>query len=227
MKSQDTTLSARNQISQRRAASLTTIVREAIEQMVIEGELSAGDRINESTLATKLGVSRGPIREACRSLEQAGLLESVINHGVFVRVMKLEEAKHLYEVRGALAGLVGRLIVERASDAEIGHLVKLVDDMDAAADQEDFETYYALNLRFHTCLVDAAANPVLTENYEDIVKKLHLFRRRGLVQRGSLAISNREHRTITDALFQRDADNAEAAMREHVLGGWSRLEASA
>ena len=105
------------QISQRRSKTLSTIVCEAIEEMIISGELEAGDRINESALAGRLGVSRGPIREACRSLEQAGLLVSATNHGMYVREMTLDEARDLYEVRGSLAGLTGRLIVSAQATA--------------------------------------------------------------------------------------------------------------
>ncbi|MDA4845784.1 FCD domain-containing protein [Hoeflea poritis] len=216
---------ALEQISQRRSKTLSTIVCEAIEAMIISGELEAGDRINESSLAGRLGVSRGPIREACRSLEQAGLLVSATNHGMYVREMTLDEARDLYEVRGALAGLTGRLIVERASDAVLQKLQKLVDDMDVAAREENVSSYYSLNLEFHDSLVDAAQNPALEQSYRRIVNQLHLFRRRGLVQKGNLAVSNKEHRAIIKALLARDLEAAETAMRAHVAGGWARMSA--
>ncbi|MES0810833.1 GntR family transcriptional regulator [Roseibium sp. SCPC15] len=217
--------SALEQISQRRSKTLSTIVCEAIEEMIISGELEAGDRINESALAARLGVSRGPIREACRSLEQAGLLVSATNHGMYVREMTLDEARDLYEVRGALAGLTGRLIVERASDETLGKLADLVEKMDVAAGEENLSRYYALNLDFHGLLVEAAENPALQQSYRWIVNQLHLFRRRGLVQKGNLVVSNQEHRAITDALLARDTQAADDAMRRHVAGGWARLSA--
>ena len=218
-------IAALEQISQRRAKSLSTLVQEAIEEMIGSGELVAGDRINESALSTRLGVSRGPIREACRSLEQAGLLVSAVNQGVFVREMSLEEARDLYEVRGALAELTGRLIVQKASDAAISGLVDLVDKMDVAAEADDFPTYYSLNLAFHDALVEAAANPALAHSRRSIAKQLHLFRRRGLGQKGNLKISNREHRSIVEALVARDPVAAAEAMRLHIAGGWARMSA--
>ncbi|MCV0426924.1 MAG: GntR family transcriptional regulator [Roseibium sp.] len=215
--------SALEQINQRRSKTLSTIVCEAIEQMIISGELEAGDRINESALANRLGVSRGPIREACRSLEQAGLLVSATNHGMYVREMTLDEARDLYEMRGALAGLTGRLIVERASDETLQNLLKLVEKMDVAADEGNLSRYYTLNLDFHALLVKAAENPALQHSYRWIVNQLHLFRRRGLVQEGNLVVSNQEHRVIIDALLARDPEAAEIAMRQHVAGGWARM----
>jgi len=226
MRKDATANAAIEQISRRREKTLSTIVGEAIEEMIVSGELTAGDRINESALATRLGVSRGPIREACRRLEEAGLLESATNQGVFVREMSLEEARDLYEVRGVLSGLTGRLIVKKANDSEISGLLARVDEMESVAQANDFSTYYGLNLAFHRALIDAAANPALAHSYRSIANQLHLYRRRGLVQKGSLRVSNEEHRAIVDALQARDEDAAERAMRQHVANGWARMSAS-
>lgn len=226
MPHQTSAKSALNQISQRRSKTLNTIVREAIEEMITSGELEPGERINESNLATRLDVSRGPIREACRSLEQAGLLVSAVNHGVYVRDMTLDEVRNLYEVRGALACLAGRLIVQRASDQEVDGLKQLVEEMDKAAMKEDLQAYFSLNLRFHDALVAAAHNPSLEQSYRWIINQLHLYRRRGLVQSGNLKVSNEEHKVILKAILARDESKAEDAMRQHVGGGWSRMSAS-
>lgn len=214
------------QISRRRAKSLPALVAEAIEQMVISGELAAGDKVNESAVATRLDVSRGPVREACRSLEQAGLLTSEVNRGVFVRTVSLEEARNLYEVRAVLAGLTGRLAVQRATDKEVAAIVKLVDRMEVAAENADFDAYYSLNVDFHAGLLQAAGNPELAEYDNLISKQLHQHRRQGLAQRESLLLSNEEHRAIVTALTQRDETEADKAMRAHVRGGWLRVSAT-
>lgn len=218
---------AHAQISQRRAKTLNTIVRDAILEMIIAGELTPGDRINESALAGQFEVSRGPIREACRSLEQAGLLTSVVNQGVFVRRMTLDEARSLYEVRGALAGLAGRLLVQRATREQIEQLSGLVDEMQVAAASGDLVNYYTLNLAFHGRIVDFADNETLKTSYHWIINQLHLFRQRGLVQAGSLLASNAEHRDIVVALQSRDEDASERALRRHVANGWARFSAVA
>jgi DNA-binding GntR family transcriptional regulator len=218
--------SALDQIRQRRSKTLATIVREGIEALVMSGELGVGDRVNESNLAGKFGVSRGPIREACRSLEQAGLLVASANQGSYVREMNLQEACDLYEVRGALSGLIGRLAVERCSDENINDLLVLVTQMDVSVAAQDFDKYYAQNLMFHNEMVKAAGNKSLSENYNSIIKQLHLFRRRGLVSAGSLEVSNAEHWAIVNALKARDSDGTEHAMRNHVAGGWARMSAT-
>ncbi|MEX0318092.1 MAG: FCD domain-containing protein [Ruegeria sp.] len=226
MKTPPSTHSATQAISQRRANTITSIAVGAIEAMIVSGELVAGDRINESTLAERLGISRGPIREACRSLEQAGLLTSKVNRGMYVREVSLDEARDLYELRGAIAGLVGELIVKRADDTEIAELSGLVEQMQIAADNGNAAEYYKLNLQFHDALVLAARNSALEDTYRKIVNQLHLLRRRGLVQEGNLQVSNSEHKKIVDALMQRNASAANKALRDHVSNGLTRLIAS-
>lgn len=218
--------SAAVEISQRRAKTITSIAVDAIKAMIISGELNAGDRINESLLADQLGISRGPIREACRSLEQAGLLVSRANRGMYVREVSLEEAHELYELRSAIAGLAGELIVRRAEDREIEALRNLVDQMQVAADKSRTEDYYRLNLTFHNNLVEASRNRALEDTYHKIVNQLHLLRRRGLVQEGNLQISNKEHSEIVNALLDRDPERASQAIRTHVANGLTRLIAS-
>nr|WP_300314649.1 GntR family transcriptional regulator [Halomonas sp.] len=223
MKKESGSVSALERIGQRRSNTLTSIAKEAIEEMIVTGELSAGDRINESALATRFNISRGPIREACRSLEHAGLVRNVANQGAYVREMQLDEARDLYEVRQALTALVGQLLVEKASDALIEELDRLVEQMEKAADEDDLDSYYSLNLQFHDTMMAGAGNASLARYYDDIVKQLHLFRRRGLVQRGNLHASNAEHRHIMEALRQRDATAAAERLSDHVMAGWQRM----
>ena len=217
---------AAQQISQRRERTITSIAVDAIEEMIVSGELQAGDRINESSLAERLGISRGPIREACRSLEQAGLLTSMANKGMYVREVSLDEARELYELRSAVAGLAGELIVKRADDIEVQSLQSLVNKMQVAADEENTAQYFKLNLQFHEALVQAARNRPLEDTYRKIVNQLHLLRRRGLVQDGNLQVSNAEHQKIVSAITERDSVKASSALREHVANGLTRLIAS-
>ena len=218
--------SALAQIRQRRARTLTSIVREEIDGMIASGEVSGGDRINESEVAARLGISRGPVREACRSLEEAGLLVSAVNHGVFVREMTLHDARELYEVRGALSGLIGRLAASRVTPAALQTLQGLLGDMNTAAGQGDLSGYYKLNLSFHELLMKIADNQTLADLYLSIVRQTHLFRRRGLVHQGSLQTSNEEHQAIVQALAAGDAAAAETALTRHVAQGWQRLAAT-
>lgn len=215
----------REQVAQRRGPTLATIVRDAIEEMIVSGELLAGQRINESTLSETLGVSRGPIREACRALTQEGLVRGVTNQGAYVRELNLNQVRELYEVRSGLAYTAGGLIVERCTDQHIQKLSELIGQMDLSADAGELETYYRLNIEFHDTLLKAANNAALVSTYKRIVKQLHLYRRRGLVQSGNLEVSNAEHKNILKGIIDRDVERTANEMRAHVLSGWSRLAA--
>ena len=90
------------------ASSLPMLVQEEIERLIMTGELPVGSRINESDLAQRFNTSRGPIREALRALEEAGLLRTEKNRGMFVRELSLVEADEIYELREALEQIIGR-----------------------------------------------------------------------------------------------------------------------
>lgn len=208
------------------APSLTARVQAGIERMIMSGELRGGDRVNEIALSERFGTSRGPIREACRALAQEGLLVAVPNRGVFVRELDLREAIEVYDVRSALDELMGRLIAERVTDTQVDDLWRLIDEMDAAALDKDLDRYYPANLAFHNRLLSLASNRRLERLYRSLVKELHLFRRKGLLQRGSMRISNEEHRQIVQAIADRDPIAAGVSMKSHVLAAKQRLLAA-
>lgn len=203
--------------------SLAALIEAEVERMIMAGEIAPGDRINENQLALRFGTSRGPIREALRSLEAGGLVELKPNRGVFVRSISLQEACDIYDVRAALFGLAGRLCAERLTEAEIKDLKDLVSAMEKAAKTKDFDTYYPLNLKLHEFIIDHSGNPVLASHYRDLVKMLHLFRARSLVQGGGLAISNSEHRDMVDAIAAKDGMRAHRAHFDHVMRARERL----
>lgn len=205
---------------------LSNRVQSAIEQMIMSGELRGGDKVNEISLSERFGTSRGPLREACRALAQEGLLVAIPNRGVFVRELDLREALEVYDVRSALDELMGRLIAERITDTQVQELYRLIDRMDRAAAERDLESYYPANLEFHNCLLAYANNRRLERLYRSLIKELHLFRRKGLLQSGSMRISNEEHRQIVQSIDARDPIAAGVGMKSHVLAAKQRLLAA-
>src|SRR6202166_5082021 len=151
MKNKDLIVHLKN----RRAESLASLVAEELERMIIRGELQAGDRINESALAQMFKISRGPIREACRSLEKSNLVRVVTNRGVFVREMSAAQAAEIYDVRAHIFGLAGRLAASRVSFRDVVELRAMVAEMHEA---RDIDSYYPLNVAFHAPLVELSGN---------------------------------------------------------------------
>ncbi|EAR52676.1 regulatory protein GntR, HTH:GntR, C-terminal [Oceanicola granulosus HTCC2516] len=202
-----------------KTVSLTSALERELERLIIKGELSPGERLNEIQLANRFGTSRGPLREAMRSLEAKGFVNVIRNRGVFVRQLTLEEAREIYEVRGTLFGLAARLVCENMTPELMADLRAQVDAMQAAADANDFDAYYPLNLEFHATIMQRADNKTMEAEYLRLVSKLHLFRARSLVQGGGLPVSNTEHHRILAALEAGDADAAH-------LAGWHHVDAA-
>jgi len=206
-----------------RTRSLTSLVQQEIERMILAGQIKAGERLNEQNLATKLGVSRGPIREATRGLERAGLVTAVVNHGVYVRKVSREEAFELYDLRALLTGFACQRLAESGTDAQRRHLAKLVDRMDSAARAGNSTTYYTLNLEFHDALMRYAGNGRAKQIDESLIKEMHLFRQRSLVASANMLESNAEHEAIVAAIAAGDGAAARRAGEAHVRGGRRRF----
>jgi DNA-binding GntR family transcriptional regulator len=209
-------------IALRRAQSLTAIVLEEVERMILSGELKAGERINEQALASRLGVSRGPIREAARSLQRAGLLTAVANHGVFVRQITEEEAREIYDVRSVVFGFVCGRLAERITAEQAEVLRAAVAEMDEAIERCDSAAYYQLNLRFHDTINAFAAHSRATQTYEALIKETHLLRQSSLVEPARMRESNSEHAGIVAAIATGDREAARRLAEAHAQGGKRR-----
>lgn len=199
-----------------KTSSLTGALERELERLILVGELKPGERLNEIQLATRFGTSRGPLREATRSLQAKGLVKIVRNRGVFVRSLSVDEALQIYDVRAAIFGLAGRLLADRISDDVLQSMYGYIDRMDTYAASKDFDRYYPENLAFHDYLVNATENMVLVSEYKSLVNKLHLARTRGLVDAGGLSVSNHEHRAMVETLATGDRERAQEAFFRHV-----------
>ena len=203
--------------------SLTGIVRDEITRLIEAGELLPGAWVNEAELAQRFGVSRGPVREACRGLEQIGLLRFVVNRGAFVRQIELKEAAELYDLRSALFALAGRLLAPIIDAKGLARLEDLLAQMETAAASGELEEYYPLNLQFHRAILELSGNARLLSAYQNCVRELHLFRRSALLSKERMKSSNLEHRAIFKALKSRDAAKAFQLMQDHVLNAKARV----
>jgi len=208
-------------IAQLQCNSLANVVQAEIERMILDGELASGAKLTESTLADQLGVSRGPVREAFRMLEEAGLVRTEKNRGVFVRDVPIEEALEIFEVRAAMDLYVGRKVAQSASAAQVRELRQLVDAMDQAVKAGNARDYHRFNLSFHDRLLELAGNAKLLATYRKLVNELSLFRRQNLTGE-SMAVYSREHRQIVKAIAAGDAEAAGQAMYQHVMNSRER-----
>lgn len=208
------------------SASLSSAAQQEIERLILTGELAPGTKLAEAWLSERLGVSRGPIREAFRMLEEAGLVRQEKNRGVFVRSVPLEEANEIYEVRAALDGLIGRLAARRIDAGQVDELRSIVKKMRALDRTRKPETYFALNLEFHDLLARAARNASLLATYRRVINELDLYRRATIVHGiENIPVSTREHAAIVNAVSKGDEKLAERLMFDHVIQSRQRLHA--
>jgi phosphonate utilization transcriptional regulator len=205
------------------SSSLASVVQNEIVKLIMQGEYGLGEKLSELSLATRLGVSRGPIREAFRALEEAGLVTISKNRGVFVRQFSADDVRELYEVRVGLDEMVGRLLAPRISEAQLQELRGLVDAMEASLAREDFLAYFPQNIQFHDRIADMTGNRKLLGLYRRLTNEMHVIRRRGIVSGGGKLVSNQEHRDIVAALATRDGASAARIMGDHGRAGHRRL----
>ena len=175
-----------------------------------EGRLNPGDRLRETELAERLGMSRTPVREAIRQLEADGIVTHVPRQGATIRTLDYAEVMELYEMRAVLEGTAARLAARAASDIEIEELIDMNQQM---AQLGNAPEAFVLNRQFHAALLDAAKNRFLARSIHTLQKALGPTT---LTEPDRAAKAVEEHFGVLDAIKAREGALAEAAMRAHI-----------
>jgi len=181
-------------------------VLERLRDMIIEGRLEPGQRINEGQLGAQLGVSRTPLREAIKTLASEGLVEILPAKGAIVRKFTAKDLAQILQVLKTLEQLGGRMACELASDATIQAINALHERMLALYKSNNRLEYFKLNQAIHSAIVAASGNPVLMEMHETLqarIKRLRFIGNEG-PQKWAGAVA--EHEEMMAALLKRDAD---------------------
>jgi len=188
----------------------------ALRAQVLDGILPAGAMALEGELATALGVSRTPVRQALIRLADEGLIELRPRHGMRVRPISATEMREIYEVLTALEAAAARLCAERGVPAAaLDGLDQAVAAMDAALAAGDLRRWAAADAAFHNRLVAASGNRRLAATVAGFSDLAHRARMATLRLRPPPAASNEDHRAAVAAIRARDPDRAEAIHRAH------------
>ena len=210
-------------IAQLQNNSLTMVVQQEIERAILAGEFGPGAKLNEAALALRLGVSRGPVREAFRMLDEAGLVRTEKNRGVFVRDIPIDEAVEIYELRAAMEESVGRRLALHMTPAQRQEAEALVHAMEDAVTARDGHRYHRLNLQFHDRLVEMGGNRKLTAIYRKLIKEISLCRRINLADENQLPASAHAHWEMLRAIATGEPELAGRAMFEHAIQSKHRM----
>ncbi|MDR7126704.1 DNA-binding GntR family transcriptional regulator [Pseudorhodobacter sp. 4114] len=194
----------------------TDQIREALEEMIVEGHFQDGDRLDEVSLARQFNVSRTPLREAFQSLAASGLVELRLRRGAFVKFPALEDVIEMFDVMAEIEAMCGRYAARRMTKGAEAEISAALLGCERAFAADDFDGYYHANHAFHALIYRASGNRFLAGEAERLHRRLKPFRRLQLRLRGRMRESLKEHRMIFDALVAGDEVAVTAKLRDHV-----------
>jgi DNA-binding GntR family transcriptional regulator len=191
---------------------MSSKVYSALKDMIADYRFKPGARVNVEKVSRELGVSRTPVWEAVRRLEQEGLLKNIPNRGVFMVEMTLDMAYELFQVRGALERLVGRLAADNMDNRTLEKLSACVEDQLNVIEKEDPLGYSRLDFEFHSIIYKASRNLVLQEMLDSVRTKMQPVSMQIMPIFPSLY---QDHLRILEAMRSKDPDLAETSFIRH------------
>jgi len=193
-----------------------SVVLPALREAIVEGDLVAGERLSETDLARRLGVSRTPVREALGVLERERLVTVVPRLGAFVRTVTEDDVDEIYVVREALEVLATRLAVERVTPVGLALVDESVAVMRAAVECNDHRAYVEELDRFYALIMKLSGNSTLELLHLSLLGPVRRLRRISMSRPGRMARSFEQLERIAAALARRDPAAADL-MREQLV----------
>jgi DNA-binding GntR family transcriptional regulator len=187
-----------------------------LRQLLVEGHIAPGAKLNERELSEQLKVSRTPLREAIRMLAAEGLVELLPNRGAVAAQLTAQDVEHTFELIGGLEGLSGELAAQRITAEELAEVQALHFEMMAAYTRKDLSTYYRLNAHIHRCINAAARNPVLTQTWANVNARLQALRFRSNFDDAKWARAVAEHERMVALLAARDGAGLRQLLQQHL-----------
>ncbi len=187
-----------------------------LREMLVEGRIAPGAKLNERELCEVLAVSRTPLREAIKMLAAEGLVALVPNRGAVALQLDEQAVRHTFEVMGGLEALSGELAAQRITEAELAEIRAMHFEMLAAYTRRDLPAYYRLNARIHRAINAAARNPVLCDTYDRLNARLQALRFRSNQHGDKWKQAVEEHEKMIEALTRRDGAALRALLVQHL-----------
>ena len=198
--------------------SLVEQITEYLANEIIEGKVKNGQQLVENELQRKFGISRGPIREAFRILEENGFLISVPRKGTFVKEIKQKDIEDNFAVRSHLESFAASLAVPFMSDADIKGMELALSGMRESARNNDFKSHLKHHGDFHAIFINASKNDVLIRILENLRRQATWFRFSYVhLTEEPFEYALSVHREILDLFVKKDARGVESLVRKHVV----------
>ncbi|MFQ5457372.1 MAG: GntR family transcriptional regulator [Myxococcota bacterium] len=194
----------------------------SVREAIIKGSLKAGERLAESEVAQRFGISRTPVREAFRQLESEGFLVVSPRRGATVSAVSEKDVMEFYAIKALLEGHAARVAAEKLTAGEIRRMEELNGQLSEFAAIEDVAACQRVHNEFHEVFLRACGNDKLFQLVRNLVRQFQRFRLT-LSVTGNLKTSINQHRSIVKAFEARDADLAERLVRENAYEGAETL----
>lgn len=191
--------------------------------MVVAGRLLPGAQIVEEHILRELGVSRTPVREALQRLEFEGLVEVRAHKGTFVSLLDDESLREIFEFREAIEGQAARLATQRIDDQTRLSLNELLERFRDGVERADPRAFHEADTRLHRTLVAACGNRRIQRTIEILESQIARTRFLSIIALTRMEKSSSEHEAIIKAVIERDAAEAEEAMRHHIRAVYQNL----
>ena len=198
----------------------STYAVQCIRDMIVAGDLPAGERIPERIITEKLGISRTPLREALKILEVEGLVQISPNRGAMVVKLSLDDVEAVIEMLIGMELQAAELACKRATDAEIARAEVLHAEMAAAFRNGELLAYFNINQAIHEQIFVCAHNPALLRVYRAESARIRRFRFVSNREASRWPRAVQEHEQILDALKQREGAILRELLRAHHWNGW-------
>jgi GntR family transcriptional regulator, rspAB operon transcriptional repressor len=205
-------------------ASLTEEIADVVRERILKGEYEIGEKIKENQIATELRVSRTPIREAFKLLENEGLIDYIPNRGCFAKGFTKRDVEDIYAVRSSLEELAVMWSVDRITDEEIAALEEQCDMMEFYTRKQDHKKVLELNSGFHNVIYTSARSRFLAQVLRSYKEYLDKNRKAMFYDQTYLESILAEHRVILNAIKAHDKAKAVEAMKQHLIASQQRAE---
>lgn len=188
-----------------------------IAEQIISGSLKPGARITEKEIASILGVSRTPVREAMKLLSKDGLIEVIPHKGAIVRKLSLIDIKEIYEIRAVLEGLGAKLASKHIPKQELNKIIESAKTCKDELDKGRVEFFVEFDTKLHSLILTYCGNKHLQRTINSLNNLIYYFRVEIAKKIERSIEAFHEHNRILQALKNQDGDLAEEAMKDHIL----------
>ena len=198
-----------------RIVSIADQVFEKLEHDILSGEYARGEVLTETRLSEKLGVSRTPIREALRRLEQEHIIEMRSKGAVVIGISR-EDIDAIYEIRQRIEGMAARYAAQNVTDSALHELKEIVDLQEFYVEKGDADNIKNMDSAFHEKIYQLCGSTPLCDTLSSLHRKILKYRRASVANTSRAHHSLEEHRAIYDAIAAHDADRAEQLTIAHI-----------